>query len=74
MTKIKKINGVLVGGSGGGSITVKEVDGSPSVTGVDTMVFPNGSVTDDGSGQVTITIQGGFTDEAKIFNWFMNIT
>lgn len=50
-------------GSGGtgtaGTINVvKEADGSPSVTGVSTLVFSNGSVTDNGGGQVTVTVGG----------------
>ena len=39
-------------------LTVKEVDGSPSITPVTIMRFSNGSVTNDGSGQVTITVSG----------------
>lgn len=43
-----------------GSITlVKEADGAPAVSNVRTLVFSNGSVTDDGSGQVTISSGGG---------------
>ncbi len=42
------------GGGGGGSLTVKEADGTPTATSVDTIVLPNGSLTDDGGGQVTI--------------------
>lgn len=47
------------GGAVGGAITVKEVDGNPSVASVDTIVVTNGTLTDDGSGQVTITTGGG---------------
>jgi hypothetical protein len=47
----------LIGGSS--SLTVKEVDGSPNVTTVDTIVVSNGTLTDDGGGQVTITTGGG---------------
>ena len=46
-------------GSGGSSLTVKEVDGSPSVSSVDTIVVSNGTLTDDGGGQVTVTTGGG---------------
>ena len=46
------------GGGGGGSLTVEEVDGSPSVSSVDTIVVSNGTLTDDGGGQVTIAIDG----------------
>lgn len=45
-------------GGGGGSLTVEEVDGSPTVPDVNTIIFPNGSVTDDGGGVVTITVSG----------------
>lgn len=44
--------------SGSGSITVKEGDGSPTVVGVTTIVVSNGSLTDDGGGQVTFTPAG----------------
>ena len=37
------------------TITIKEIDGSPSVANVTTIKFPNGSVTDSGSGVATIT-------------------
>lgn len=40
----------------GGSIRVKEADSSPDVNGVTTMVVPNGSLTDDGGGQVTLNL------------------
>ena len=42
-----------------GTITVKEVDGSPNVGTVSTIVVSNGTLTDDGGGQVTITTGGG---------------
>lgn len=40
------------------SLTVKEIDGSPSVTSVNTIKFSNGTVTDDGSGVVTVSTGG----------------
>jgi hypothetical protein len=43
----------------GGSLTVEEVDGSPSVSSVETIVVSNGTLTDDGGGQVTVTTGGG---------------
>jgi hypothetical protein len=43
---------VLTGG--GGSITVEEVDALPSVTGVTTIKFPDGTVTDEGGGVVRV--------------------
>ncbi len=46
------------GGSsaGGGSITVQEEDGSPSDTAVTVLKFPNGSLTDNGTGDVSVAI------------------
>lgn len=38
-----------------GLLRVKEVDGTPDVTSVGTMIVPNGSLTDDGEGQVSLT-------------------
>jgi len=46
------------GGGGGSALTVKESDGSPSVANVDTIVVTDGTLTDDGSGQVTIDTGG----------------
>lgn len=43
----------------GGSIEVKEVDGAPDVTGVSKIVVSNGSLTDNGGGQVTLVTGGG---------------
>lgn len=48
-------------GGGGGSIAVQEVDGSPSVSNVSAIVVSNGTLTDDGSGQVTIATGGSMT-------------
>ena len=53
------------GGAGGGSsLTVEEQDASPSVPDVNTIKFPNGSVTDDGGGIVSVAISA--TDSAAI--------
>ena len=41
------------------SLTVQEVDGAPSVAGVETLVVSNGTLTDNGSGSVTLTTGGG---------------
>lgn len=46
------------GGGGGTSLTVKENDNSPSVTDVNSISFTNGTVTNDGSGAVSVTISG----------------
>lgn len=44
---------------GGGTLTVTEQDGTPSVANVTTIKFDNGTVTDDGSGVVSVTNSGG---------------
>ena len=41
------------------TLTVEESDGTPSVSGVDKIKFSGAVVTDDGNGDVTITITGG---------------
>jgi hypothetical protein len=50
---------IAASGGGGGSLTVEEVDGTPSVSSVDTIVVSNGTLTDDGGGQVTVNTGGG---------------
>ena len=45
-------------GGGGSSLTVTEQDGSPSVSSVNTIKFNNGTVTNDGSGVVSISNGG----------------
>jgi hypothetical protein len=47
------------GGGGSTSITVKEADGTPNVSNVSTIVVSNGTLTNDGGGQVTISTGGG---------------
>lgn len=46
------------GGSGSGGVTVKEEDGSPSVTATE-IKFPNGSLTNNGGGSVSVAFTGG---------------
>src|SRR4030095_12582381 len=43
-------------GSGGAALTVKEIDNAPTVANVTTIRVTNGTLTDDGGGQVTLTI------------------
>lgn len=43
------------------TLTVKESDGAPSVSDVDTMSFANATITDQGSGDVLITIPASLT-------------
>jgi parallel beta-helix repeat protein len=52
------INSSSGGGGGAGTISVEEVDGAPAVTDVSTIRVTNGTLTDDGSGQVTIDTGG----------------
>ncbi|MFQ5737114.1 MAG: hypothetical protein ACE5GY_09700 [Thermodesulfobacteriota bacterium] len=50
-------------GGGGGSLTVEEIDGSPSVAAVTKIQINNGSVTDVGGGvakiQIPVNVDGG---------------
>lgn len=48
----------IAASGGGGSLTVEEVDGAPSVI-ASTIVFPNGTLTDNGGGEVEYTPTGG---------------
>lgn len=41
------------------NLTVKEIDGIPTVSGVTTIQVSNGTLVDDGGGTVTITTSGG---------------
>ena len=50
----------------GAALTVKEADGTPSVAGVDTIVVTNGTLTDDGGGQITLDFGSAATDSAAI--------
>lgn len=45
--------------AGGIDFAVEEEDGTPSVTGITEINFPNGSVTDNGGGSVSVSIAGG---------------
>lgn len=50
---------VNISSGGGSSITVTEIDGSPSVSNPTAIKFSNGSVTDNGDGTVTVTTGAG---------------
>ena len=50
----------------GAALTVKEADGTPTVSDVDTIVVTNGTLTDDGSGQVTLDLSAAATDTDAI--------
>lgn len=43
----------------GGSVTVSDIDGTPSVAGVTEIKFSNGTVTDNGDGTATVVTTGG---------------
>jgi len=59
---INKVNELANRPSGGGSaLTVRDIDGTPTVTSVNTIRFTNGAVTDNGSGVVTVTTGAGGT-------------
>lgn len=61
-----KIDGAA---AGGGSLTVEEVDGTPSVASVSTLRFDQGdgfTVTDDGGGQATVGFSGGGNYDATL--------
>jgi hypothetical protein len=46
----------------GSNLTVEEADGTPSVSDVVKIKVTNGSLTDDGSGVVSLAIAAGSTD------------
>jgi hypothetical protein len=52
------------GGAGAALLTVAEADGNPSVATVDTITVTNGTLTDDGSGNVTLNLLTGTLDNA----------
>ena len=59
-TKFVRDDGTLqTVASGGSPLTVREIDGSPSVAAVTTMQFPNATLTDNGGGNVTVNVTGG---------------
>jgi hypothetical protein len=51
---------------GSGSIAVQEIDGTPSVSDVTTIKVTNGTLTDDGSGTVTLDFGSAATDGSAI--------
>lgn len=52
-------NAIFKAAAAGATLTIQEVDGTPTVANVDTIVVSNGTLTDDGGGQVTIAIGSG---------------
>ena len=57
--RVDIVASILIATGGGGSLTVKEADGTPNVASVTTIVVSNGTLTDDGGGQITVTTGGG---------------
>lgn len=55
------VSGVSPGSGGGGSITVREQDATPTVANVTEIRVPNGSLTDEGGGAVSITFPSSLT-------------
>lgn len=51
---------------GSGSIEIKEIDGTPDVVAVSVIRVTNGTMTDDGGGQVTLDFGSAATDGAAI--------
>jgi len=49
-------------------LTVEEVDGNPAVRGVRKILVTNGTLTEDGQGQVTISTGGGGGGSIKPYN------
>lgn len=58
-TGLSLSGGSLTATGGASSLEVAEADGTPDVTGVTKIVVSNGTLTDDGSGQVTLDLTGG---------------
>ena len=51
----------------GGSITVSDIDGTPSVASVTEIKFSNGTVTDNGDGTATVVTTGGGASTGETF-------
>ncbi len=56
----------LKAGDAGSSLTIEEVDGTPSVVSVSKIKVTNGTLTDDGSGVVTVNFGSAATDGSAI--------
>ena len=61
-----RITAAANGTGGGGSITVEEIDGTPSVATVSKIKVTNGTMTDDGAGVVTLDFGSAATDGSAI--------
>lgn len=53
-----------VGNVVGGSVRIKEADGTPDIAAVSVLTVPSGLLTDDGSGAATLTLAGYWTKSA----------
>lgn len=71
VTTLKFPNGTVVNPSTGvveinpGALTIEEVDGGPSVA-FDTLIVPNGSLTDNGGGEAQLTFNAGGVSQYRI--------
>ena len=57
--RLKKLEDAVANGSGGSSLTVQDIDGTPTVSNVTAIKFTNGSVADNGDGTVNVTTGAG---------------
>ena len=59
-------NTKFIAGDAGASLTVEEIDGTPSVANVTKIKVPNGTLTDNGDGTLTLDFGSAATDGAAI--------
>jgi hypothetical protein len=60
------IDTLSASGGSGSPITFREADGTPIVTSVTNVVVTNDTLTDDGDGNITLTLTGGSGDSVSI--------
>lgn len=65
-TTVQAALDTLAARESGASLTVQEADGTPTVSSVATLVVTNGTLTDDGGGQVTLDFGNAATDGSAI--------
>ena len=57
-----------------GLLRVRELDGSPDVLSVATINVPNGSLTDDGEGEITLTFGGDAENAVRLVQTVKNVS
>ena len=57
-----------------GLLRVRELDGSPDVLSVATINVPNGSLTDDGEGEITLTFGGDADNAVRLVQTVKNVS